>query len=364
MKTIQGGTLQTLVHLLLFVILGGWLLKVGQDLLIPIISALISVYILVEAADRLGRLPVFRAWPEWLRRLLVLLLFLAAAALLVAIVIATGEQMVAAAPRYQSNLETLLAEVSTRLGLESKADWQSVRAATVDKIDLQALLGSVLGSVGSLLGLATMIAIYAAFLLGERGGFAHKLAVAFPGGSAAHTRRVIADVNQKIGTYLATKTLINIILGVLSWAVLWWFDVDFAVFWALVIALLNYIPYVGSFLGVVFPAVLSLAQFGSLATTIWLTIWLSAAQFVVGNIIEPKLIGKQVNLSPFVVMVALSLWSALWGIPGAILAIPLTSMIAIICAVSPATRPVAVMLADDVSGFADEHPASATDATA
>lgn len=155
---------------------------------------------------------------------------------------------------------------------------------------------------------------------------------------------MIADANQKIGTYLATKTLINIILGVLSWAVLWWFDVDFAVFWALVIALLNYIHYVGSFLCVVFPVVLSLAQFG--------------------NIIEPRMIGKQVNLSPFVVMVALSLWSALWGIPGAILAIPLTSMIAIICAVSPSTRPLAVLLADDVSGFADEHPASAKDSAA
>lgn len=347
--------LQTAVYCLLFVILGGWLLKVGQDLLIPIISALISVYILVAAADRLGRLPFFRAWPEWLRRLSVLLLFFAAGLLLLAIVIATGEQMVAAAPRYQSNLETLVANISAKLGLEGKADWHSVRAATVDKIDLQVVLGSVLGSVGSLLGLATMIAIYAAFLLGERGGFAHKLAVAFPGGSAARTRQIITDVNQKIGTYLATKTLINIILGVLSWAVLWWFGVDFAVFWALVIALLNYIPYVGSFLGVVFPVVLSLAQFGNLATTVWLTIWLSAAQFVVGNIIEPRMIGKQVNLSPFVVMVALSLWSALWGVTGAILAIPLTSMIAIICAVSPATRPLAVMLADDVAEFVGEE---------
>lgn len=94
--------------------------------------------------------------------------------------------------------------------------------------------------------------------------------------------------------------MINAILGVLSWAVMWWFGVDFAVFWALLIALLNYIPYVGSFLGVVFPVLLSLAQFGALQTTIWLTLWLTTVQFYVGNILEPKLIGKQVNLSPFV----------------------------------------------------------------
>lgn len=93
---------------------------------------------------------------------------------------------------------------------------------------------------------------------------------------------------------------------------MWWFDVDFAIFWALVIALLNYIPYVGSFLGMVLPVVLSLAKFYSAQTTIWL----SAVQFYVGNTLESKLIGKGVNLSLFVVMVALSLWSAMWGMVG------------------------------------------------
>lgn len=87
-----------------------------------------------------------------------------------------------------------------------------------------------------------------------------------------------------------------------------------------------------------------------------MTLALSAVQFYVGNILEPKLIGKQVNLSPTVVLMALSLWSAMWGIPGAILAIPLTSMIAIICAASPATRPISVLLADSV----DEYDEQAT----
>ncbi|MCP2041527.1 putative PurR-regulated permease PerM [Neisseria sp. HSC-16F19] len=346
--------LQTIVYLLLLVILGGWLLHIGQSLLIPIITALISVYILVAATDKLGTLPGFRHLPEWLRRLLVLVVFLAVSALLLAVVIATGEQMVAAAPKYQHNLQNMVGNIAAQLGLESLPDWRSVRAATLAKINLQAVLGGVLGSVGSLLGLGMMVVIYAAFLMGERGSFAHKLEVAFPGEDARRTRQVMTEVNRKIGTYLATKTLINLILGVLSWLVLWFFGVDFAVFWALLIALLNYIPYVGSILGVVFPVVLSLAQFGSLATTLWLTAWLTAAQFSVGNILEPKMIGKQVNLSPFVVLVALSVWSSLWGIAGAILAIPLTSVIAIVCAVSPTSRPLAVLLVDDVDAWAED----------
>jgi predicted PurR-regulated permease PerM len=69
-----------------------------------------------------------------------------------------------------------------------------------------------------------------------------------------------------------------------------------------------------------------------------------AAQAWVGNILEPRMIGRQLNLSPFVVLVALSVWSALWGLPGAILAIPMTSMLVIICAAFAPTRFVAVLL--------------------
>jgi predicted PurR-regulated permease PerM len=105
---------------------------------------------------------------------------------------------------------------------------------------------------------------------------------------------------------------------------------------------------VGSIVGVALPVILSLAQFGSLGTTALLGTLLIGAQTYVGNILEPRVIGKQLNLSPFVVLVALAVWSSLWGLPGAILAIPLTAMVAIICDAFPQTRFVAVLLANDV----------------
>lgn len=78
------------------------------------------------------------------------------------------------------------------------------------------MLSEVLNSLSSLLGIATMVVIYAAFLLGERGSFAHKFSIAFSGHSAKCTQEVITDVNHKICAYLATKTLINVVVGVLS----------------------------------------------------------------------------------------------------------------------------------------------------
>ena len=118
------------------------------------------------------------------------------------------------------------------------------------------------------------------------------IAGTYSGDQAELTERLVRDINRKIGDYLAVKTAINIVLGAISFVILWVMDVDFALFWAVVIGLFNYIPYVGSIVGVALPVILSLAQFGSLGTTAVLGALLIAAQTYVGNILEPRVIGK------------------------------------------------------------------------
>ena len=124
-------------------------------------------------------------------------------------------------------------------------------------------------------------------------------------------------------------------------------NIDSALFWAVMIGLLNYIPFVGSAIGVGFPVILTLAQFGSVSWAILAFGLLMAVQTYVGNVLEPKMIGKSVNLSSFVVLVALVFWTALWGLPGAILSVPLTSVLVIILAANRGTKPFAVMLSAD-----------------
>lgn len=349
-----------LVKAVLLAVMIGWLLVIGRSLLLPIILALISVYVLAAASEAMGRWPVTRRLPDLVRRLLSFGLFIAAIWALAGIVIVTVEDMIATAPSYQANLERILSEVMTLTHVNSLPDWNTIRAATLDNISIQQVATVLAGSVGSMMGSITLVFVYALFLLGERGSFAHKLSVALPHrASAQQTAAIIRDINDRIGDYLAVKTLINVILGVICFAILKLFGVDYAPFWAIIIALLNYIPYVGSLLGVVFPVLLTVAQFGSLQVTLAVTVTLTGAQIFVGNWVEPRMIGRRVNLSPFVVMVALSLWTALWGIAGAILAVPLTSVLTIIFAAFAPTRPIAVMLADDVSVFEDAPDESA-----
>jgi AI-2 transport protein TqsA len=325
----------------------GWLLIIGKDVLLPIVLAIIAVYVLKTAAQALGRAPVIRRLPSVLLHLLVLLFFTLAVVALGLIVSVTVNDLVAAMPRYQQNLETLAGTVTEMFGMESPT-WDEIVELTLGSLNLQAISLRVLGGVSSLGLTVFLVVIYSGFLMVEQRRLSTKLAVAFPQGDRAElTGRILRDVNGKIGDYLAVKTAVNIVLGAISFVILWVMGIDFALFWGVVIALFNYIPYAGSVLGVALPVILSMAQFGSLGTTAVLGGLLIAAQAIVANVLEPRMIGRQLNLSPFVVLVSLAVWAALWGLPGALLAIPLTAMIAIICNAFDSTRFVAVLLAND-----------------
>jgi len=344
-------TLGVLVNAALLVVLAGFLMIVGKPVLLPVLAAVIAVYVLVNASEALGRLPLIKVFPAALRRVLVLMIFAAAVFALAGVVVDTISSILREAHTYQVNIERLVAQVADALGVDERPDWQAIRAATFDRLSVQQIINAALLNVTSVGASLFLVIMYSAFLLTERVNFAAKLSAAMKTpGDAERTEAIIRDINGRIGDYLAIKTLINLILGVLSFAILWALDIDFPLFWALLIGLLNYIPYFGSLVAVAFPVLMSILQFGNLAWTLLLLILLTAAQVLMGNILEPRLIGRRVNLSPFVVLVSLAVWSALWGLPGALLAVPLTSMLTIVLSAFEPTRPFAVLMADRVLG--------------
>ncbi|QTD58833.1 AI-2E family transporter [Acinetobacter towneri] len=347
-------TLRIAVYLLLFIILFGWLLKVAQSFLLPVLMSIISVYILATLTDWLGNFPVLKHSPEWMRRLMVLIGFIISMFAFSHILIITGEQILISAPNYQANLEKMLQSFSSRFSWAQGLDLSVLRELIFERISVQSFISYMIGAVSSFTSIVVLIIVYAMFLIAEKGRFSSRLSLAFPSQGAKRTKYLIMNINKKIGDYLAVKTLINIILATISVIILWLFGVEHAIFWALIIGILNYIPYIGSLLGVVFPVTLTLVQFGSIQMTLAVAVLLTMAQMYVGNVLEPKMIGKEINLSPFVVLISLSLWSSLWGISGAILAVPLTSVFVIIFAEFESTRPFTLLLMDDVEQDTDQ----------
>lgn len=320
-------------------------LYLARAILLPIVTSVVLTLILIRAADALGRLPLLRVLSETLRRFLVLIVMAGILFLLGLIIADMVDRIAQVLPVYEANIEALMSRLAERMGLDDTELWPQLSRAFRDFADLQSVGLFLFSSAGGLVGTVFLIVVYSGFLIAERGALDRKLSRAFGDEERTrHIRELLARISDSFSEYLATKTLINVILAVLSYAVMRFAGLDFALFWAVMIGLFNYIPYVGSFIGVFFPVLLSLGQFGSLTLTLVLAGGLTVMQVLVGNLLDPWLVGRRVNLSPFVVMVALVAWSSIWGLPGAILAVPLTSALAITCAAFPASRPIAVLL--------------------
>jgi predicted PurR-regulated permease PerM len=337
--------LATFTYATALAIMLGWLLWVGQPVLLPVVAAIIAIYVLSEATIWLGKLPVLKHAPSWLLRLILLAGF-SLMLFVLGLFITNGlARVLDAMPRYEKNLDILVARYAQAFGFEGEPTWLMVQNATIGQINTAEWIPTILNSLRGFGSTFFFIVLYASFLFAERIQFANKFRLAIRDTTQQkQTLALITRINDRIGTYLLVKTLINIILGLLCYVALLAIGIEFAVVWAILIAVLNYVPYVGSLIAVLFPVLLSLAQFGTLGMAAITLVVLTILQTFVASYLEPRMMGRTFNLSPLVVLLALAFWAALWGLPGALLAVPLTSSLVIVLAEFKSTRPFAIML--------------------
>lgn len=334
---------------LFLAIMVGWVLVVARPVILPIVASLLVAYIVLGLTEQIARVPgIGPRLPAPVRSALSIVAIGAALFVLVSMIITNVGAIVAIAPSYQDSLLATIQAAAARLGIETEPSWQTLREQVLANINLQSAFGFAVASVSTIVASFIVVLIYTGFLLLERGAFAAKIdRLSEDPSRVARIRTVIAQVNGRIGAYLVTKTLINILLGLISYLIMRVAGIEFAGFWAILIGLFNYIPYVGSFLGVTFPVALAIVQFGALGPVVAVTLALTAAQITMGNFIEPLLMGNSLNLSPFVILVSLVVWSSIWGVAGAILSAPITAILVIILSEFSGTRPIAVLLSRD-----------------
>ena len=132
--------------------------------------------------------------------------------------------------------------------------------------------------------------------------------------------------------------------GLLSYFVLLIIGVDAPAFWAFLIFVLNFIPTIGSLIATIFPTIFALLQFGDFTQGILVLAIVGSIQMVIGNLVEPKLMGDSLNISPLVVLLTLAIWGVMWGITGMLLSVPITVIMIIIMSEFQTTRPLAILL--------------------
>jgi AI-2 transport protein TqsA len=329
-------------------VVAGWLLYVGRSVLMPIVVALMLTYVLAGASEALARLPLLSRLPRWALYFIVLVTFFLAISVVGLIAIDNLRSIALQAPKYQENALKLILQFSKVIGLEDEPTWDTLRGMTLDRMNFGALAFRFLSSSASIGGYVVLIITYVAFLLLERPMFARKMVLVFRDTSErSQAQQILMQINRQVVTYLSTKTLVNVILGGISYVVMLPLGIEYAVFWALLIGVVNYIPYVGSIVGVAVVVAFSLLDTGALNDAVLVLILLTAVQLYVGNWIDPRLMSRSLNVSPLVVLLSLVLWSSLWGLVGAIIAVPMTSILLIVLASFPAYRFIPILLSRD-----------------
>ena len=322
------------------------LLHFGQDLLAPLAIAFLLYVLITALRQRLGHVKVFgRAMPRGLTYLVVLGLFGAVAVILANVIAGQVEALSSAVPRYVARFEQLSDQLGSVFGPELMA---SINAA-VAEADVGQAVARVIDSASATFGAASLVVLFLAFMLVDTGALQRKLPLLVPDQDRrAQVSAALDAMNAGVQNYMGIKTFVSLLTGVLSYVVMKIVGLDFAETWAVLIFLLNFIPTIGSIIGTVLPAIAALVQFFGIGPVLIVLGGIGAVQFIIGNIIEPTLSSRTLNLSPFAIILSLSFWSAIWGIPGAFLSVPLTVCIAIICSHVPPLRPFAILLAGRV----------------
>ncbi|HRO10570.1 AI-2E family transporter [Amaricoccus sp.] len=326
-------------------LMAGWILVLARPIILPVMASIVVAYVVLGMVELVERIPGLRRLPAALRYGLAVAACLAGVALILWLIVTNFGQVATLMPRYQEQLLAMIQRGAIGLGIDDEPNWETLRRDVLQHINMQRVVLASAASVASIVGSFTVVLIYAGFLLAEKGAFANKIALlSDEPAKVAQIQALIRDINSRIGTYLVMKTLVNIMLGVSSYAILRGFGIEFAAFWALLIGLFNYVPYFGGIVGVALPTLLAILQFGDFWQVFVFVLAMCVPQVALGNFIEPWLMGKSLNLSPFVILVGLVSWMSMWGIAGAILSVPIMAILVIIFSEFESTRPIAVLL--------------------
>lgn len=330
-----------------------YVLVVGQAFLVPLAVALMIWYVINALSRTFAKIIPRITEPNWLTMALALISIGLFFNLMISMVSDNIAQVRAAAPYYKANLDVLIAKLSANPLFANLPNIGDIARS----IEVAPMITTLASTFTNMIGNFSLVLFYVMFMLLEQGTFQKKIRSIFPNQKQRDSvLSIITHAQEDIQTYLWIKTVTSSITGVISYAILVLVGVDFAGFWAFTIFMLNFIPTIGSIIATLFPAVLALIQFDTLAQFFIVLAAVGAVQVVVGNFLEPKLMGNTLNVSPFVVMMSLTLWGSIWGVAGMFLSVPITVMLLIVFAHFEKTRYLAILLSGDGNLKFAEHP--------
>ena len=284
--------------------------------------------------------------PKWLALAIIVLVLLEAGSILALVFTGELEGFRDGLPSYQERLILLSDQFG---GWLEDAGVANARDAVKDIFDPSAAAGLVrmaLTNVSGTFATGLLVLLAVVFMLLEAPKLPAKLRLAFHLTEEAETRlrRVLSAINQ----YMVIKSLTSLATALCIWVWLWFLGIDFAILWAILAFLLNFIPFVGAILMTIPAVLLALVQ-TDLQTASLVALGYLVVNTVIGSVLEPRIMGRGLGISTLVVFLSLLVWGWVLGTVGVFLAVPLTMALIIALDASPQTRPFAILLGPEVT---------------
>jgi len=319
----------------LVVIIAG--MRAAQSLLVPF---LLSIFVSIICGPMLVWLRE-KGLSAGLALLAVIMAVLASGALFAVLVGSSVHDFSQSLPFYQERLAEKMAALAKFLngfGIEMS------KSLLFDYLDPGAAMGlasNMLTGLGDMLSNAFLILLTVIFILMEASSFPTKMQAAFSSSSnfLENFDRVVVNVNS----YMAIKTWVSLATGLLVAIWLFVIDVDFPLLWGVLAFLFNYVPNIGSIIAAVPAVLLALVQHGS-TTALLAGAGYAVINIIIGNVIEPRFMGKGLGLSTLVVFLSLVFWGWVLGPVGMLLSIPLTMTVRIALSTNTETQWVNILL--------------------
>lgn len=343
-KSFNSGRAVFFLMVFIAFVLAGAVLKICSSVILPFTIALLLAFVMEPMVSFMGR----RHIPRAIAILFAIIIIVSGLYLMGIVLFSSGRTILTLYPKYENRLTEIYAWVANLFELpydEQLSFMDNVWGQLGVRNRVREMTLSFSNSFVVFLKDAFMVVLFMVFILLETTQFKEKIDLVFENKHTGQIKKISTDVVTQVTRYLSTKFVISLVTGTVVAIGLSIIGLDFAVVWGIVQFVLNFIPNVGSIAAGLGATLFALIQFwpepGPIVAVIGIML---GANMVIGNIIEPKVMGDNLGLSPVAILASLLLWGYIWGFAGMILAVPMTVIIKIVCENIPVLEPISILL--------------------
>ena len=318
-------------------------LKIASAVILPFTIAILLAFVLYPLVKALDKLH----FPRFLSISLIVVIIVAVFYSFGIVLFNSGKVIIAQYPKYEKRLTEIYIWAARSFGLsydEGLTFWENMWGQLGVRTWVYRLTFSFSSIFIKFLQNAVLVVIFVGFILFEASYFKQKLETAFENRSD-RINRMGHDVMAQVSRYLTAKFFISLANGVIFAVSFHVVGLEFAVVWGVIQFLLNFVPTIGSIVAGLGICLSALLQFwpdpGPIIVVIIIVL---VVNIIIGSIMDPKIIGDHVGISPLMIMLSLLCWGWIWGFVGMLLAVPMTVIIKIVCENIPIMEPVSILI--------------------